>query len=136
MSLVLWRRSPGINRPLALACSSAAMALIAAPFASIGDAPTRVFVAAGLMGLLFNPLGRLAYTTAPRHAPTAEVALFTPIETVAATLWAWWFFDERPSLATTVGGLIVLAGVLYGTIGGRPATTRLAAVQATTESSA
>lgn len=118
LSLVLWRSSPGINRPLALALSSATMALATAPFASLGSAPARVFVAAGLMGLLFNPLGRLAYTTAPRYAPTAEVALFTPVETVAATVWAWWFFSERPSLATVIGGLVVLLGVLYGTIGG------------------
>lgn len=118
-SLVLWRRSPGINRPLALALSSATMALVAAPFASVGSAPVRVYVAAGLMGLLFNPLGRLSYTTAPRYAPTAEVALFTPIETVAATVWAWWFFSERPSGATMIGGAIVIAAVLWGTVGGR-----------------
>jgi drug/metabolite transporter (DMT)-like permease len=79
----------------------------------------RVFVAAGLMGLLFNPLGRLSYTTAPKYAPTAEVALFAPVETVAATIWAWWFFSERPSAATVIGGVVVLAGVLYGTVGGR-----------------
>jgi len=119
LSLVLWRRSPDIDRPLALALSSATMALITAPFASIGAAPLRVFVAAGLMGLIFNPLGRLAYTTAPRYAPTAEVALFTPIETVAATIWAWVFFSERPAAPTVVGGVVVLVAVLYGTVGGR-----------------
>ena len=119
LSLVLWRRSPDIDRPLALALSSATMALITAPFASIGEAPLRVFIAAGLMGLIFNPLGRLAYTTAPRYAPTAEVALFTPIETVAATMWAWVFFSERPSAPTVVGGAVVLVAVLYGTVGGR-----------------
>jgi drug/metabolite transporter (DMT)-like permease len=118
-SLVLWRRHPGIDRPLALALSSATMALITAPFASVGSAPTRVFVAAGLMGLLFNPLGRISYTTAPRYAPAAEVALFTPIETVAATVWAWMFFSERPSVPTVIGGFVVLAAVLWGTVGSR-----------------
>lgn len=123
-SLVLWRRSPDVNRPLALALSSLTMAIVTAPFASLGSAPTRVFVAAGLMGLLFNPVGRIAYTSAPRYAPTAEVALFTPVETVAATIWAWWFFAERPSGATVVGGAIVIGGVLYGTVGRRPAERR------------
>jgi drug/metabolite transporter (DMT)-like permease len=126
VSLVLWRRSPGINRPLALALSSATMAAVTAPFANVGSAPMRVFVAAGLMGLLFNPLGRLSYTTAPKYAPTAEVALFSPIETVAATIWAWWFFAERPSGATVIGGVIVIAGVLYGTVGGHRARVSLA----------
>ena len=95
------------------------LALITAPLASVGSAPTRVFVAAGLMGLLFNPLGRIAYTTAPRYAPTAEVAPFTPIETVAATVWAWLFFSERPTVPTVIGGVIVVAAVLWGTVGGR-----------------
>lgn len=121
LSLVLWRRSPDINRSLALALSSATMAAVTAPFAELGDAPLRVFVAAGLMGLLFNPLGRLSYTTAPKYVPTTEVALFAPVETVAATVWAWWFFSERPSGLTFVGGLIVLAGVLYGTVARRDA---------------
>lgn len=122
LSLVLWRRSPDINRPLALALSSATMAAVTAPFAQIGDAPLRVFIAGGLMGLVFNPLGRLSYTSAPRYAPTAEVALFSPVETVAATVWAWWFFSERPSIATVTGGVIVLAGVLFGTVGRRQRT--------------
>lgn len=117
MSVILWRRHPELNRPLALAASSASMAVVTAPFASIGDVPTRVLVAVGLMGLIFNPLGRLSYTSAPRYAPAAEVALFTPIETVAATAWAWMFFSERPSVQTVIGGVIVIAAVLYGTIG-------------------
>lgn len=120
LSLVLWRRHPGVDRPLALALSSATMALITAPLASVGSAPTRVFVAAGLMGLLFNPLGRMAYTSAPRYAPTADVALFTPIETVTATIWAWVFFSERPTAPTVAGGVIVIAAVLWGTVGRRP----------------
>lgn len=124
LSVLIWRRFPEINRPLALAASSATMALITAPFASIGDAPLRVFVAAGLMGLVFNPIGRVSYTTAPKYAPISEVALFTPIETIAATAWAWIFFSERPSARTVIGGAIVIAAVLYGTVGGRARSAR------------
>lgn len=130
MSVIIWRRFPGINRPLALAASSATMALVTAPFASVGDAPTRVFVAAGLMGLLFNPVGRISYTTAPKYAPTSEVALFTPVETVAATTWAWIFFSEEPSGRTVVGGVVVLAAVLYGTVGRRSRALRPSTVHA------
>ncbi len=125
-SVVVWRRHPELSRPLALAASSATMALITAPLASIGDAPARVFVAAGLMGLVFNPIGRVAYTTATRFAPAAEVALFGPVETVAATTWAWIFFSERPSARTVIGGVIVIGAVLYGTVG-RGATREAAA---------
>jgi drug/metabolite transporter (DMT)-like permease len=116
-SVIVWRRHPELSRPLALAVSSATMAVVAAPFASFDDVPLRVLVAVGLMGLIFNPLGRVSYTSAPRYAPASEVALFTPIETVAATAWAWMFFSERPSAQTVVGGVIVIAAVLYGTVG-------------------
>lgn len=123
-SILIWRRHPDMNRPLALAASSAVMAATTAPFAAVGDAPARVFVAAGLMGLVFNPLGRISYSSAVRYAPTAEVALFTPIETVAATAWAWIFFAEQPSMRTIAGGLVVVGAVFLGTFARRPTRTR------------
>lgn len=119
ISVIVWRRHPELNRPLALAASSAAMAVIALPLASLGDAPTRVFLAAGAMGLVFNPIGRMSYSTAPKYAPAAEVALFAPVETVAATAWAWIFFSEAPSARTVTGGAIVIGAVLFGTVGNR-----------------
>jgi drug/metabolite transporter (DMT)-like permease len=119
-ALVIWRRHPEIDRRLALAVASTIMAFVAAPFASLGDAPARVYVAAGLMGLIFNPIGRMSYTTAPKYAPVSEVVLFTPIETIAATVWAWAFFSERPPAGTVIGGTVVIAAVLYGTLGRRP----------------
>jgi len=116
-SVIVWRRHPELNRPLALAASSLMMAVVTLPFASVADAPTRVFVAVGLMGLIFNPMGRISYTSAPKYAPAAEVALFTPVETVAATAWAWIFFSERPEATTVIGGVIVISAVLFGTVG-------------------
>ena len=68
------------------------------------------------MGLCFNPLGQLANSTAPRFAPVSEVALFTPIETVAGTVWAALFLSEVPRPAAVMGAVVVLAGVLYGTV--------------------
>jgi len=55
------------------------------------------------MGLVSNPLGRLLHTHAPRHAPTSEVAMFTPIETVAASLWVRIGCSEVPEVWTVVG---------------------------------
>ena len=42
--------------------------------------------------------------------------MFTPIETFAATAWAWIAFSEQPPSRTFIGGAIVLAGLLYGTM--------------------
>lgn len=118
-SVIIWRSHPDLNRPLALALGSLMMAVATAPFADLGGAPWRVYLAVGLMGLVFNPLGRVAYTSAPRYAPVSEVALFTPVETVAATAWAWIFFSEVPSTSTLIGGAIVIGAVLFGTVGRR-----------------
>ncbi len=115
-SLVVWRRYPDLNRFVALGLSGLLMALMAAPFTTLGDLDARAYWAAAGMGLVFNPLGRIAHSNAPRFAPTAEVALFTPVETVAGTVWALIFFSEVPAVATVFGGVIVIAGVLFGTV--------------------
>ncbi|WP_419842852.1 hypothetical protein [Candidatus Poriferisodalis sp.] len=52
------------------------------------------------MGLVCNPLGRLAYSNAPKYAPPGEVALFAPVETVAGIVWAAAFLREYPALIT------------------------------------
>jgi drug/metabolite transporter (DMT)-like permease len=67
------------------------------------------------MGAITNPLGRMLYSFAPRLAPAAEVAMFAPVETVAATAWVWIAFAEAPSLRTAVGGLVVVCAVLVAT---------------------
>ncbi len=59
----------------------------------------------------------LVALTATRYAPPAEVSLFTPIETVCGTAWAWIWFDEVPPTATFVGAAVVLAAVTYGVTG-------------------
>ncbi len=119
----LWRRYPEMSRFAGLAISAAMVAAVSWFFASPFSLEPRAYLAAGAMGLVFNPLGRIAHSSAPRFAPAAEVALFTPIETVAATLWAWLAFGETPEMATYVGAVVILGGVLFGTLGqARPPT--------------
>lgn len=120
-NIVWWRRVPELNRFVTLALSAAIVMITTLPFADPFGLDARAYAAIAAMGLVFNPLGRVAHTNAPRFAPAAEVALFTPVETVAATTWAWLAFSETPSGATVVGGVIVILGVLYGTIGAQSA---------------
>ncbi|HIL49024.1 MAG TPA: DMT family transporter, partial [Acidimicrobiia bacterium] len=70
-----------------------------------------------LMGGLFGPVARLCMSTATRHAPAAEVSMFTPVETVTASLWVWLWFDEVPPTPTFIGGALVVAAVAYGLTG-------------------
>lgn len=114
-SLVLLRKYPEIDRTLLVGLGGVGMALIAVVPATIWGHEAKTWVALVLMGALFGPIARVMLAMAPRYLPAAEVGLFTPIETVAATIWAWVFFNESPVLATYIGGAIVVAAVVWGT---------------------
>ncbi len=116
-SLTMWRLYRDMSRLVGLSIGgviTVAGTLFAASPLSL-DA--RAYLSIAAMGLVFNPLGRLALSTAPRYAPVADVALFAPVETVAGTVWAALFLGELPQPAAAAGAVIVLAGVLYGTMG-------------------
>ena len=115
----VWRRHRDQSRFVGLAIAAGATLLISVWFADPFGQDARVYLAAAGMGLVFNPLGRLCHTSAPRYAPASEVALFTPIETLAASAWAWIAFSEQPPAQTFLGGAVILAGLLYGTTGRR-----------------
>ncbi len=115
--IVIWRRHPGMSRLAGLSISAAIVITATGFAASPLSLDTRGYLAVAAMGLCFNPLGRLAHTNAPRFAPVAEVALFTPIETVAGTLWAALFLGETPAPTVVAGAVVVLVAVLYGTVG-------------------
>ena len=116
-NMTIWRRYPDMSRYVGLLLAAGLTLLVTVFLASPLTLELRAYLATAAMGLGFNPLGRVAFTHAPRYAPAAEVALFSPIETVAATIWALIFFQEVPEAATVAGGLIVILGVLYGTFG-------------------
>lgn len=116
VATLIFRRHPDMSRVFALTLAAFVTLLICSPGfvgASIG---AQVWLAAIGMGFCFNTVGRICMASATRHAPPSEVALFFPVETVAATAWAWLFFSEIPSQQTLLGAAIVIAGVLLGTV--------------------
>ncbi|MCQ3812540.1 MAG: DMT family transporter [Acidimicrobiia bacterium] len=120
VSLTMWRRYPDMSRLVGLSIGGVMTVVALAYSASPLSLDVRAYLSIAAMGLVFNPFGRLALSNAPRFAPVADVALFAPIETVAGTIWAAAFFNELPRPVAAVGAVIVLVGVLYGTV----ATTR------------
>ena len=106
--LSIWRRYPELSRYVVLALSSAIVVAVALPFAPLRADPLggepRLYLAAAAMGLVFSPAGRICHASAPRFAPAAEVALFAPVETVAATIWALVFFSEVPRGRRSLAG--------------------------------
>ena len=124
VNITIWRRYPDMSRRAGLSISAVLVIAATSVVASPLSLDVRAYLAAAAMGLGFNPLGRLALSNAPRFAPVSEVALFTPVETVAGTVWAALFLSELPRPAAVVGAVIVLAGVFYGTVAGAPARLR------------
>ena len=121
VNMTIWRRFPDMSRRAGLSISAVLVIAVTSFVASPFSLDTRAYLAIAAMGLGFNPLGRLATSSAPRFAPVSEVALFTPIETVAGTAWAALFLAELPRPAAVAGAVVVLAGVFYGTVASRPA---------------
>ena len=118
INLVIWRRYPDLPRTLVVAATATAPALATAIPADTSLLDRRALVATLLMGGLFGPIARLCMSTATRHAAAAEVSLFTPVETIAASLWVWMYVpDEVPPTLTFIGGTIVVVAVFYGLTG-------------------
>ena len=117
VNLVIWRRHPDLPRTLIVAVTAACTVLFTAVPADVSLLDRRALIATLLMGGLFAPVARLCISTATRHAPAAEVSLFTPVETVAASLWVWLWFDEVPATPTFIGATIVVGAVFYGLTG-------------------
>jgi len=116
INMNVWRRYGDMSRFVGLGLAAIVIVVVSAFFADPFGHSGQAYLAVAAMGLVFNPLGRVAHTHAPRFAPVAEVALFTPVETLAATTWAWLAFNESPTTATFIGGAVVIGGVVYGTL--------------------
>lgn len=116
VSLVLLRKYPELDRTLMVMLGGVGMACIAVlPATRLVGHESKTWIALLLMGLVFGPVARILLSVATRYLPAAEVGLFTPTETVAASLWAWMFFQEAPAATTFIGGAIIVAAVLWGT---------------------
>jgi len=57
--------------------------------------------------------GFILITLATQIVPAAQVALLSLTETALAPIWVWLVFTETPGSNTIVGGVIILAAVLY-----------------------
>lgn len=115
-STVIWRRHRDMSRLMGLALSALLVVIPTAFVADPGGLDGPAWLAILAMGLVCNPLGRLSYSNAPKHASAGEVALFAPVETVAGIVWAAVFLSEYPALVTVAGAAIVIFGMMYATV--------------------
>ena len=113
-NLTVWRKYPDLNRMVAIGLGGLTIAVIATIPADPFGVGARAILILVLVGGISGPAGRVAVATSTRYLPAAQVSLFTPVETVAATTWAWLFLSETPPAFTVIGGVTVLVAVAYG----------------------
>jgi drug/metabolite transporter (DMT)-like permease len=116
INLIIWRSHPDMNRFLAVGSAGVVMAVVSVIPADVFGHSFTTYLLLFFMGAIGGPLGRVAMASATRYISAAEVSLFTPIETLAAIVWAWIFFDEPPTVETYIGGAVVAVAFLVATV--------------------
>jgi drug/metabolite transporter (DMT)-like permease len=106
------RRHPELDRVTVVGLGGAMMAVATLPGATV-DHSAGTWAALFAMGALVGPTARVMIASAPRYLTVGEVGLFTPVETVLASLWAFLAFDEVPPGATWLGAAIVIGAVVW-----------------------
>ena len=108
-TLVVLRAHPHLNMVPAVALGSGLAALVGLPAAVPSSADSQDWMYLVALGLIVVPVAFGLIATGPRYIPAAEVALFLLLETVLGALLVWAVIGEVPTLATVVGGLILVA---------------------------
>jgi drug/metabolite transporter (DMT)-like permease len=106
------RRHPGLDRNTVVGLGGAMMAVVALPGATV-DHSVGTWAALIAMGAVVGPTARVMIASAPRYLAVGEVGLFTPLETVLASIWAYLAFDEVPPAATWIGAAIILTSLIW-----------------------
>ena len=108
----LWLRRVRYADPIAVTfvnCVGVAIILAAVP--GVWDVSARDLGLLALMALVQFALPYVLFTRGIREVPVAEASLIALIEPVLNPVWVALIFGENPSLATILGGAIILAGL-------------------------
>jgi drug/metabolite transporter (DMT)-like permease len=123
LSVVITRHRRDISMGPAICLSQVLVLVVTAPFAHPGTAGGNDLLLILALGVGQMALGLAFLTIGARLIPAAEVALITLLEVVLGPLWVWLALAERPSTATLVGGVVVIAAVALQSGGEKPAET-------------
>ena len=115
VATVLVRRHPEIQMAPAAALATALTALVALPFADPLSPPARDLAFAAVLGIGQFALGFLLFMAGARLIPVAQTSLIGMLEVVLGPIWVWLVLDERPAVASLIGGTLILTALLANT---------------------
>ena len=73
---------------------------------------TRDIVLCFIWGGILSGIGNMFFLVAAKYLPAAEITLYMLVEFALGPFWVWLFMGESLSVATLVGGVMVLISVL------------------------
>lgn len=112
LNLVVIRKARERNILMPSLCLSGFIAaLVALPMAEPATIGAYDMAILSLLGLIIVPLALVLFLGGARHAPVAEIALLSLVETVLGPLWAWLGVGEVPAMMSLAGGAVVIAAI-------------------------
>ncbi|RDE18887.1 DMT family transporter [Motiliproteus coralliicola] len=68
---------------------------------------------------IFTQLGQVGLTKAMQHESAGKATAYSYVQVIFAFVLGWVFFEEIPSLATWLGGALIIGGALVNALGKR-----------------
>lgn len=113
VTIVLTRFAKSVSMAPASALSQFLVFLCALPFAHLSTVGKGDLLRVVLMGVFQMGLGQLCFIIGARLIAAAETGLITLLEVVLGPLWVWIAYSESPGAVTVIGGLVVIAAVIF-----------------------
>ncbi len=109
--IVLARRHRDVSMTPATALAQLMLVLGGLPFVHVGQLHAGDVGWLALLGLGQQGFGLVLFTLGARLIPAAAMGLILLLESVLGAAWGWLGTSEAPTVATVLGGLIVLVAV-------------------------
>ena len=113
--IVIPRAYPGTEMMPATVVSAVLTSAAFAPFSHVPAISAHDVGTLAAFGLMNFTVATYLFLAGSRRIAAAQAALIGTLEIVLSPFWVWLIFDERPSLATFIGGGLILAIVVWHT---------------------
>ncbi|MGO4354896.1 DMT family transporter [Rhizobium sp. RAF36] len=113
--IVIPRISPGVPSLPPTIVSAFLTLAIFSPFGSVGSIDLYNWVVLAAFGATNFSIALVLFLAGAKRMPPAEAALIGTMEIVLTPFWVWLFLSERPPLATVLGGVVIVAAVVWHT---------------------
>jgi drug/metabolite transporter (DMT)-like permease len=107
------RRYPTLAMAPVNGAGAALCALIFFPFASAQVPDAQQLGILLLFGIATTAGAYVLFLIGGRYIPSGEAGLIGMLDVVLSPLWVWLLFDEQPSQAALIGGVLVMGAVVW-----------------------